>query len=158
MRTLPDIMREYATAVAEGEQQSQEELLAEAKKLTQPHTYYFAFSEDARLVVVQSNMPMEDAVHRTGETIKLFGWKEGIMRAISEIESYIKTGRLNALIDRIKLNAAPVETPSGVTYEGCAACGFSAAAEQAMWLAVIAALDKELESPPGQNIIAKASE
>lgn len=116
--------------------------------MSESKTYYFGFTDDAKLIVVRSDIPEEDAVRKTGETIKLFGWREGILHTINQIEEYLKTGQLQNAAERIKLNSRPKQMPNGDVYDACAACGHSPAADQAMWEAVVLALDLQLATPP----------
>lgn len=111
-------------------------------------TYYFSFTPEAKLVVVPTDMPMEDAVGRTGRTIKLFGWREGIMHTIQVLERYLGTHQLENHAQRIKLNSRPKQMPDGRTFDACASCGYSPEADLTMWRELVAALDAELEEPP----------
>lgn len=112
-------------------------------------TYMFSFTPDAKLAVIEADMPQEDAIAETGKTIGLFGWREGILRAISVIEEYLKAGQLENHMVRVRLNSKTKLMPNGDAYPACASCGFSPAADKEMWEAVIRSLDKELETPPG---------
>ena len=113
-----------------------------------PKTYMFTFTPDAQLAVIEADMPQEDAVAETGKTIKLFGWREGILRAIYEIEQFIKTGELDRRSGRVKLYSTPKTLPNGKTFAACTACGYSPAADKAMFRELVQTLDDELKSPP----------
>lgn len=113
------------------------------------NTYIFSFTPDAKLAVIETTIPQEDAIAETGKTIALFGWREGILKAISVIEHYLKTGQLDNHVQRIRLNSVAKVLPNGQVYDACASCGYSPGADKAMWEGVVTALDKELGTPPG---------
>lgn len=154
---VTDLMVEHAAAVRDNDVPAQVRIVAQIELLTRPpvKTYFFAFTPEASLAVIEADMPQEDAIAETGKTIRLFGWREGILRVISVVEEYLKTGQLDNHINRIKLNSRPKQMPDGRIFQACAACSYSPEADKVMWQELIAAQDKMLAEPPEEPTAAE---